>query len=101
MPARPRPLYRFIKHHLAPFARQPGLTIFTGLALILTGVVEVLEETVVGFDHFLGVHHGVIVIGLVITLRGLLEAVEGLAFMTEGLEEEVLAKRKAGPSTAV
>lgn len=56
---------------------HPLTTVITSLGLIGGGVMELTEEFVPNFEHVLGVHHGVIVFGLVGMLRGLAELAEG------------------------
>ena len=72
---------RFIARHVAPLAKHPGLALLAGVALLVTGFVEVLEE-VMEFDHFLGVHHGVFILGFVTIVRSLVELVEGMALLS-------------------
>jgi len=66
-----------------PLAKHPGLTLLTGVALLVTGLLEVLE-----FDHFLGVRHGVLILGFVTIVRSSVEFVEGMAFMSEIIKEK-------------
>lgn len=72
---------RSVRHVIGRSVRRltehPLTTLVTALGLFLGGAMELAEEMVPGFDHALGVHHGVILVGFVGILRGITELVEG------------------------
>lgn len=78
-----RSLHRLSSRYLGPWVRHPAVTLLTGVGLLLGGVVELLEELLPDFEHFLGVHHGVILLGVVGILRGFSEAMEGTEWLTK------------------
>ena len=89
MPSQRKPpaaFHRFIASYVVPLAKHPGLTLLTGVVLLVTGLVEVLEQVLIEFDHFLAAHHGVLFLGFVTVVRSLVEFVEGMAFMSEVVE---------------
>lgn len=70
-------IHRFCSQELGPWIRHPMVTLVTGVGLFSSGMVELIEQIVPDFEHFLGVHHGVILLGIVGILRGFSELVEG------------------------
>lgn len=79
----PGAIHRFFRRYLGPLVRHPAVTLLTGVGLLASGIIELLEETLPNFEHFIGVHHGVILMGLVGILRGFSEAVEGSEWLTK------------------
>jgi hypothetical protein len=76
-------IHRFCSRHLGPWIRHPAVTLLTGVGLFASGIIELLEETLPDFEHFIGVHHGVILMGVVGILRGFAEAMEGAEWLTK------------------
>jgi len=88
---------RFMIRRLAPIARHPAATLFTGVALVLTGIVEFLEEMITDFETVIAGYHGLLVLGAVTILRGLAEIIEGTEWMSRGAEEDVEEKERTIP----
>jgi hypothetical protein len=68
---------------LARLGRHPGVVIVTALGLFATGAVELAEEMIPDFEHFIGVHHGVMLMGFAGFVRGMTELLEGLGEVSE------------------
>ncbi len=71
---------------VAPVIQHPGMTVFIGLALAFSGIMDVLEETVTGFESKIGTHHGMVLLGMVTMLRGFAEGLRGVDLVVEGEE---------------
>ncbi len=73
---------------VAPVIQHPGMTVFIGLALAFSGIMDVLEETVTGFESKIGTHHGMVFLGMVTMLRGFAEGLRGVDLVVEGEEKD-------------
>jgi hypothetical protein len=62
------------------FVRNPYTNLFVGIALILSGIGETLEDLRNGFDggFAFAVHHGMVVFGLFKVLSTIADVIEGL-----------------------
>ena len=83
----PHPSGRQFKTHLAHIAHHPVVTIVTGIALLLAGGLELLEE-VLEYETAIGAHHGVMLLGIVTVSRAIAEIVEGVEWLGRGVDEE-------------
>jgi hypothetical protein len=64
--------------------RSPGFEIALGLVVLGIGVVELLEEAFALLIPSPDVHHALILLGAVISLRGLLDISKGIELVAEG-----------------
>jgi hypothetical protein len=73
---------------IARFIKSPWMSAATGLVLILTAGIEMMDD--VGFPHpfGIGLHHGVLVAGILQLLKGLFEGLEGFNRISEASEEQ-------------
>lgn len=72
---------------LARALRHPVMVTVVGLGIFVTGLFELLEEHDPTFDHWLGVHHGIMLVGFFTALKEIVESVEGLQTASERLGE--------------
>ena len=64
---------------LKAFVKHPMTQLVTGLVMVITGLSEVREDFINAEHSFrLGVHHGVLLFGLMQVLGSLPELVDGL-----------------------
>jgi hypothetical protein len=68
------------KSRLVRFVRHPATNLFVGVALILSGIGETIEDLRGGFDggFAFAVHHGMVVFGLFKVLSTVADVIEGL-----------------------
>lgn len=71
---------KVVHRPLAKIAHHPVLNVFVGFALLFMGVDELLQETFPDYEGFFEVHHAVILIGLTMLLKGIIEMVERVEF---------------------
>jgi hypothetical protein len=79
---------RFVLRYVAPISRHPAMTVITGLGLFISGSFELAEQIFTDFDSVIGVHQGVILLGIVTFLRGLADVVEASEWLSKGTDEE-------------
>ncbi|MGV3550600.1 hypothetical protein [Rhizobium sp.] len=84
-----RRLFRhFVLRYVAPISRHPAMTLVTGFGLALSGTVELADQIFTEFDTAIGIHQGVILLGIVTFLRGVADLVEASEWLSKGSEEE-------------
>lgn len=83
-----RKFRHFVLRFVAPVSRHPAMTLVTGFGLFLSGTVELLEQIFTEFDTAIGVHQGVILLGIVTFLRGIADLVEASEWLSKGSDEE-------------
>jgi len=83
---------RFVIRFVAPISRHPAMTLATGFGLFLSGSVELAEQVFTDFDTMIGLHQGVILLGIVTFLRGLADIVEASEWLSKGADEEEAAR---------
>lgn len=88
MTSAPKPKGTRITRFIAAALRHPILITLVGAGVFLSGLFELLEELNPNFEHWLGVHHGIMLVGFVTTLKGIVESVEGLQTVSERFEDE-------------
>jgi len=72
---------------LKAFAQHPLTQLVTGLVLLITGLTQAIDDILHAEHRFrLGVHHGVLLLGLVQVLGSLPSIVEGLDRYFRSLE---------------
>ncbi|MFN4089275.1 MAG: hypothetical protein ACK4QW_09580 [Alphaproteobacteria bacterium] len=76
-----------IGRRLGPVVHNPVVSVVTGVGMLLCGVVELIADIAVEFEAFLATHHGLILFGTVMALRGFVDLSTGLDRLDEGLEE--------------
>ncbi len=96
---------RLLRAFAAPAARllrHPLTTVLLGVALLLVGIIELLEGAFENFKTAVKLHHGFILFGVVTLLRGLIELLEAAEFfsLNETELERQDAERAALPSDA-
>ncbi|HCQ66310.1 MAG TPA: hypothetical protein DIU07_14675 [Rhodobacteraceae bacterium] len=78
--AKPRGTLRRILFAFAsvakPLVRHPATNVILGFGLVLTGLLELVEGAIEEFETFVQALHGIVLFGVVTTLRGLLELIE-------------------------
>lgn len=85
---RMRYLFRhFVMRFIAPIARHPAMTLVTGFGLFLSGTVELADQIFTEFDTAIGIHQGVILLGVVTFLRGIADLVEASEWLSKGSNE--------------
>lgn len=99
--ARPRSALRRVLLSLAslvrPLVRHPATNVVLGIGLLVTGLLELVEGAVEDFETVVRALHGVILFGVVTTLRGFLELIEATeVFALSDLEFE--GELRAGTS---
>jgi len=73
---------------LKAFVKHPATQLATGLVLIISGMAEAIYDFTSAEHSFrLGVHHGVLVFGLVQVLGSLPELIEGLDRTFEAIDK--------------
>ncbi len=72
---------------LGRFLRRPQVTVCLGVLVCISGVSEMMEEVIEGYEGTLGAVHGVIAFGIVTLLKGLTELAEGIELVTIEIEE--------------
>lgn len=75
---------------LVRFVRHPATNLFVGIALIVSGLGETIEDIRSGFSggFTFAVHHGMIVFGLFKVLSTLADVIEGLERSVKHLSRE-------------
>jgi hypothetical protein len=68
--------------------RHPAMTLITGFGLFISGSFELAEQIFANFDSVVGIHQGVILLGIVTFLRGLADLVEASEWLSKGTDEE-------------
>ncbi len=68
------------------------MTLITGFGLFVSGFVELAEQLYTDFDTLVGMHQGVILLGVVTFLRGLADLVESSEWLSKGTDEEEAGK---------
>lgn len=84
----------FVMRFVAPISRHPAMTLITGLGLFISGAFELAEQIFTNFESVVGVHQGVILLGIVTFLRGLADMVEASEWLSKGADEEEEPARK-------
>lgn len=85
---RMRHLFRhFVLRFVAPISRHPAMTLVTGFGLFLSGTVELADQMFTEFDTAIGIHQGVILLGVVTFLRGIADLVEASEWLSKGSNE--------------
>ena len=85
---RMRHLFRhFVMRFIAPVSRHPAMTLVTGFGLFLSGTVELADQMFTEFDTAIGIHQGVILLGVVTFLRGIADLVEASEWLSKGSNE--------------
>lgn len=85
---RMRHLFRhFVMRFIAPVSRHPAMTLVTGFGLFLSGTVELADQMFTEFDTAIGIHQGVILLGVVTFLRGIADLVEASVWLSKGSNE--------------
>lgn len=92
VPAARRHVRRFVVRFVAPVSRHPAMTLITGFGLLISGFVELAEQVVTDFDTLIGVHQGVMLLGVVTFLRGIADLVESSEWLSKGTDEEEAGK---------
>ncbi len=59
-----------------PLVRHPATNVILGFGLVLTGLLELIEGAVEEFETVVQALHGIVLFGVVTTLRGFLELIE-------------------------
>jgi uncharacterized membrane protein HdeD (DUF308 family) len=73
---------------LKSFVEHPVTKLAVGLVLMCSGLSEVVEEFSEDFSNLrLGVHHGVVVLGIMQILSAIVDLLEGLTVGLEGVED--------------
>jgi hypothetical protein len=78
----------FVVRFVAPISRHPAMTLITGFGLFVSGSFELAEQIFTHFDSVVGIHQGVILLGIVTFLRGLADLVEASEWLSRGTDEE-------------
>jgi len=78
----------FVLRFVAPISRHPAMTVITGFGLFVSGSFELAEQIFTNFESVVGVHQGVILLGIVTFLRGLADLVEASEWLSKGTDEE-------------
>jgi hypothetical protein len=63
------------------------MTLVTGFGLFLSGMVELAEQIFSGFDTAIGIHQGIIFLGIVTFLRGVADIVEATEWLSRGSDD--------------
>jgi hypothetical protein len=80
--------------------RSPAFEIALGLVVLGIGLVELLEEAFVLLIPSPNVHHALILLGAVTSLRGLLDISKGIELVAEGELRATMAHGKEAPHNA-
>ena len=78
----------FVLRFVAPISRHPAMTLITGFGLFVSGSFELAEQMFTNFESMVGIHQGVILLGIVTFLRGLADLVEASEWLSKGTDEE-------------
>lgn len=78
----------FVMRFVAPISRHPAMTLITGFGLFVSGSFELAEQIFTNFESVVGIHQGVILLGIVTFLRGLADLVEASEWLSKGTDEE-------------
>lgn len=70
---------------LGPHVHHPGVSVATGLGMLLTGLAELASDLLVGFEAMLSTHHGLVLFGIVMALRGCVDLINGLERLDRGI----------------
>ncbi|WP_133343461.1 hypothetical protein [Meridianimarinicoccus aquatilis] len=81
-----------IQRPLSKISRHPVLNVLVGFVLMFMGIDEFLQETLPDYKGFFEVHHAVILIGLTMALKGLIEMGERLEFALAEYEAKTAAQ---------
>jgi hypothetical protein len=87
-----RKFRHFVVRYVAPVSRHPAMTLTTGVGLFLSGSVELAEQIFTEFDTAIGIHQGVILLGVVTFLRGIADLVEASEWLSKGADEQEEAR---------
>lgn len=77
-----------VKSKVGNFLRCPKFTLYLGILVCFSGVSELMEEFLDGYEAKFHAAHGVILFGVVTILKGLTEFAEGLKVVTTRIKEE-------------
>jgi hypothetical protein len=91
----------FVVRFVAPISRHPAMTLITGFGLFVSGSFELAEQIFTHFDSVVGIHQGVILLGIVTFLRGLADLVEASEWLSRGTDEEEAEVAEAVGTAAV
>lgn len=72
---------------LGHFLRRPEVTIGLGVLVCLSGLSEIMEEIIEGYESSIRGVHGVLAFGVITLLKGLTELVEGFELVTIEIED--------------
>ena len=73
---------------LRAFVKHPATQLVSGLVLVVSGLAEVIYDVMSAEQSYrLGVHHGVLLFGLVQVLGSLPELIEGIDRTVEAIEQ--------------
>jgi hypothetical protein len=89
----------FVVRFVAPISRHPAMTLITGFGLFVSGSFELAEQIFTHFESVVGIHQGVILLGIVTFLRGLADLVEASEWLSKGTDEE--QAETAGPMRTI
>jgi hypothetical protein len=91
----------FVSRYLAPISRHPAMTVTTGVGLFISGIVELAEQIFTNFESMVGIHQGVILLGIVTFLRGLADLVEASEWLSRGTDDMEAESRKISKAAAL
>lgn len=84
---------------LGHFLRRPEVTIGLGVLVCLSGLSEIMEEIIEGYESSIRGVHGVLAFGVITLLKGLTELVEGFELVTIEIEDVKRQEAEAAHST--
>ena len=95
-------LRRRVVHRIAvwlgPHVHHPGVSVATGLGMLATGLAELASDLIVGFEAMLSTHHGLVLFGIVMALRGCVDLINGLERFDQGIAAlDTLASKESEP----
>ena len=76
-----RTVARRLHNGMKAVVEHPVTIVTVGLSMLATGVAELLEDFITGFETMLHAYHGLIVFGAVTAMRGVVEMVEALEWL--------------------
>ena len=86
-----RQIRHFTVRYIAPISRHPAMTLVTGVGLFVSGSVELAEQIFTNFESSVGIHQGIVLLGIVTFLRGVADLVEASEWLSRGTEEDLQA----------
>ena len=86
-----RQIRQFTVRYIAPISRHPAMTLVTGVGLFVSGSVELAEQIFTNFESSVGIHQGIVLLGIVTFLRGVADLVEASEWLSRGTEEDLQA----------